>query len=115
MSRRWMIASLLALGIAGASAAVVRAEEDNEVKVKIEDVPAAVRATLVRESAGAKEPIKSVDKETGKKEKKVVYEADVVIDGKNYEIKVAEDGSLISKKLDEEEDEKDAKDKKEKK
>ena len=37
---------------------------------------------------------------------KTVYEADVMMDGKNYEIKVAEDGTLLSKKLDMEDMEK---------
>ena len=35
----------------------------------------------------------------------MVYEADAMMDGKNWEILVAEDGKLISKKLDEEKDE----------
>jgi hypothetical protein len=35
-----------------------------------------------------------------------VYEADAKIGNTNYEIKVAEDGTLISKKIDKEEDEK---------
>ena len=41
-----------------------------------------------------------MDKETN--DGKAVYEVDVKIDGKNYEIRVAEDGILISKALDEE-------------
>ena len=41
-----------------------------------------------------------VDKET--KNGKTIYEVDAKIDGKNYEIRVAEDGVLISKALDEE-------------
>jgi hypothetical protein len=41
-----------------------------------------------------------VDKETD--DGKTVYEADVTLNGHNYEIRVAPDGTLISKKLDEE-------------
>jgi len=90
----------------------VRAEDKDEkegaeVKVKIDDVPAAVRKTLDEESHNAK--IDSVDKETDGG--KTIYEADVKLHDKNYEIKVAEDGTLISKKLDME-DEKDSKEKK---
>jgi hypothetical protein len=43
-----------------------------------------------------------VDKET--KDGKATYEVDVKIDAKNYENWVAEDGLLISKALDEEDE-----------
>ena len=78
-------------------------KEKDEVKVKIDQVPAAVQKTLSEESHGAK--IDEVDKESD--EGKTIYEADVKMNGHNYEIKVAEDGTLISKKLDEGEGEKD--------
>lgn len=75
-------------------------EEENEIKMKFADIPAAVQKILSDAANGSK--IETVDKETVKG--KVVYEADVVIDGKNYEIKVAEDGKLISKELDTEDE-----------
>jgi hypothetical protein len=65
-------------------------------------VPAAVQATLQREAGGA--AITTVDKES--KDGKTVYEADAPINGKNYEIVVAEDGTLLKKKLDDESKEK---------
>src|SRR3954462_11625855 len=92
-------------------------EEKDEVKVKIDQVPAAVKKTLDKESDNAKidegraagkktlekeaenEKIDEVNKETD--DGKTIYEADVKMNGHNYEIKVAEDGTLISKKLDE--------------
>jgi hypothetical protein len=80
-------------------------EEGDEVKMKFADVPAPVQKTLTDAAAGAK--IDSVDKETDKGE--VVYETDVKISGKTYEIRVAPDGKLISKKEEKEEDEKDEK------
>ena len=86
-------------------------DEKNEVKVKIDQVPQAVRATLTDEAKGAKLP-DEVDKETD--EGKTIYEADVMIKDKNYEIKVAEDGTLISKKLDQEDEKKEGKEKDEK-
>ncbi len=76
-------------------------KEAAEVAVKLLDCPAAVQMTLKREALGA--AIDKVDKES--RDGKPVYEADVKIDGKNYEILVAEDGMLISKALDEEEEE----------
>ena len=118
MNGFWKRGRVLVLGIVcasliGAGCAVLRAEdkEENEVKVPIDQVPANVKATLLKEAEGV--AITSVDKETDKG--KVTYEADAKIGGKNYEIKVAEDGSLISKKLDDEEDEKGGKDQKEEK
>ena len=77
-------------------------EEGNEVKMKFAEVPAAVQKTLTDAAGGA--TIQTVDQETDKGA--VIYEADAKIDGKNYEIKVAADGKLISKKIDNEEDEK---------
>jgi hypothetical protein len=108
--RSWKVLSLLvALGLVACTLAI-RAEEkeENEVKVKFDDCPAAVKATLTKEAGGA--TIATVDKETD--DGKTIYEADVKIDGQNYEIKVSEDGKLVSKKVDNEEDEKDEKDEK---
>lgn len=112
-NRRLMCVGLLGASLIGAGAAVLRAEEkgkkeEEEVKVSIDQVPSAVKATLLKEAEGA--PITQVDKETEKG--KVIYEADAKINGKNYEIKVAEDGSLISKTIDNEDDEKATKEKK---
>lgn len=67
--------------------------EDNEVTVTMADVPAAVRATLERESTGGK--VTEVEKET--KKGKTVYSADMVVDGVAWDISVAEDGAVISK------------------
>jgi len=39
-----------------------------------------------------------VDKEEDKG--KVIYEADVMVNGKNWEIKVDQEGKVVSKKLD---------------
>lgn len=89
-----------------ASASWLRAEdkesdEGDEQKVAFTSTPQAVQTTLTKEGDGNK--IDQVDKENHKG--KIIYEADVQLNGKNYEIKVAEDGTLISKKLDEEEKE----------
>jgi hypothetical protein len=97
----------VALGLAGTAAFVARAEErekdeGKEQKVEFKSVPQAVQATLTAEAGGA--AITTVDKEED--DGKEIYEADVMIKGKNYEIKVAADGTLISKKLDVEENEK---------
>ncbi|HSV15838.1 MAG TPA: hypothetical protein VLI90_16365 [Tepidisphaeraceae bacterium] len=78
------------------------AEEGNEVKMKLDQVPPAVRDSLTREAGGAQ--VGDVDKES--KDGRTVYETDAMINGTNYEIKVDEAGKLISKKIDNEADEK---------
>jgi len=116
MKRNWMIAVLVGgLIVAG----VARAEDEKEgkeEKVAVSALPAAVKDTLTKESFGATLP-ENVDKQTD--EGKTIYEADVVIGGKNYEIKIAEDGSLLDKKIDQEDakkgENKEEKDEKEKK
>ena len=75
-------------------------EEIQVLEIDLSDCPAAVQKTLKREANGGE--IKAVDKET--KDGKAIYEIDVKIDGKNYEIRIGEDGILISKALDEEEE-----------
>src|SRR4051794_11057526 len=84
-------------------------EEKDEVKMAMSDIPAAAREGIMRESGGA--TTDKVDKET--RDGKTVYEADVMMNGKNWEIVVDEQGNKVSKKLDEGE-EKEAKGKKEK-
>jgi hypothetical protein len=105
--RLWIAVASLAL--VGGSAGLARADkekpkadekkaDEKEVKMSIEDVPAAVRKTIKREAAGAK--VETVDKE--QREGKTVYEADAEIDGVNYEILIDAKGKLLSKKIDEE-------------
>ena len=106
MSKRWFLIGVTSLALTGLGCNNIHHEgkekDEHEVKVSINEVPAAVRATLEQAANGAK--ITTVDKE--EKHGKTVYEADAVINGENYEIVVGEDGKLISKKLDKEEDEK---------
>lgn len=92
----------ISLGLAGCSCCQPKPKEENEVKMTIDQVPPQVKATLIKEAEGGK--INAVDKETA--DGKVIYEVDVMIGGKNWEIKVSEDGKLVSKKLDNEEEEK---------
>jgi hypothetical protein len=67
--------------------------EDKEVTVALKDVPAPVRATLERESAGGK--VTEVEKEV--KDGKTVYSADMVVAGVAWDITVAENGTVVSK------------------
>lgn len=103
-SKVWLLA--VVLGVGGSWVALAfekdddKKEEANEVVLKFSDCPEAVRKTLTREARGAK--IETVDLEA--EDGTVLFEADVVIDGKNYEILVAANGTLVAKKLDEEDE-----------
>jgi hypothetical protein len=101
----WIVIGAVSLGLVGCNASnqhkEQEKEEGNEVQITTDQLPPAVRDTMQRESGGA--ALTKVEKET--KEGKTAYEADTTIGGKNYEIKVAEDGTLLKKKM--EEDEKD--------
>jgi len=68
-------------------------QEENEREVTLDEVPAAVKATILSE-AGEHE-IKDIDEIT--KDNEVIYEAEWIVDGQEIVIKVAADGTLISK------------------
>ena len=78
-------------------------DEEDEQELSIDEVPAAVKATLMREAAGG--TLKEIDLEN--EDGQTVYEADVIIDGKEVEIQIAPDGSLLGKEVDNDEDEAD--------
>jgi uncharacterized membrane protein YkoI len=101
MKLRFAVIGVLALSLGcshnNKSSHAEEAEEGNEVKLSLGDVPAPVRATLTREAGDAK--IGAVDREQSNG--KTIYETDVMSGGKNWEIKVDADGNLISKKVEE--------------
>jgi hypothetical protein len=86
-------------------------DEEHEVKVKLEDCPKAVQETIKKEAGTG--TIEEIEKET--EGGKVVYSAEVKIDGKEYDIKVGEDGKLISKEAEDDDDDDDKEEKSEKK
>ncbi len=102
MLLRYVLAAGMSLGLLSAGTHWVAAEEkdDSEQTVKIDQLPAAVKATLMKEADGGK--IKEVEKDV--ENGKTTYEADVVIKGQEWEVKIAEDGKLISKQKDDEDD-----------
>lgn len=66
--------------------------------VSLGEVPKAVKATILKHAAGGE--VKKIEKET--KDGKVIYEADVIIDGKEVELKVAANGKLLGKEVEHE-------------
>lgn len=83
-----MLALALIVGLTG----LATAKDKNEEKVKWEDVPAAVQATITQHAKRGM--VGKIEKRTEKG--KVKYEAKVKgTDGKKFEVEVAEDGTFI--------------------
>lgn len=78
-------------------------EDEDEEEVSLDDVPAAVKATILKEAAGAE--IEEVVKET--EDGQTVYEAEVIVNGHETDIKVAADGTLLGKEVEDEDGEDD--------
>jgi uncharacterized membrane protein YkoI len=75
---------------------------EKEVKVSVSDLPDVVKATLEKEVSGG--TIGKIEKE--EKDGKVVYEVDFKIEGKEFELKIADDGTVLKKEAEEEKEEK---------
>lgn len=78
---------------------------EEEEELTIEQVPAAVKATILAEAAGA--TVKEIEREF--KNGQTVYEAEWVVNGQEIEIKVAPDGTLLKKQVEEDDDDDDDK------
>ncbi len=76
-------------------------EKEKGERVTIDQLPAAAKATIQKETEGAK--IKELKKET--EGGKVVYSAEIVKDGKESEVHIAADGTVTKRGAEEEEDE----------
>jgi len=105
MTRLIAWALFLGLGLGSSACTAIAAEEkdEKEMEMKFADAPAAVQKTMTAEAGGAK--IDMVEKEM--EDGKTVYEAEAMINGKRYELEVAEDGTLLCKKLEAADDEED--------
>ena len=103
MTRRAMLLPLTGLGVIGMVTLVAWAGGEHEEEVTLEQVPAAVKATILKESAGGK--ITEIERE--RKNGTTVYEAEFLLDGKEIEIKIAADGALLGREVEGEEDDED--------
>jgi len=77
--------------------------DDGEEEITLDQAPAAVQATIKAEAQGG--TIKEIERET--ENGKTVYEAEVIINGQEFEIEVAPDGTLLGKEVEEADDEED--------
>ena len=75
-------------------------DDEDEKEISLDRVPAAVKATILKEAG--KNRIKEIEVE-GRGGKKI-YEAEWEADGKEVEIKVASDGKLLGKEVEDEDD-----------
>lgn len=75
--------------------------DDDEMLMKLSDLPQSVKNTLATEASGG--DIKEIEK--SRKNGNVIYEAEVVIDGMEYEIEIASDGRLLSREIEYNDDE----------
>lgn len=86
----------LSVNFLGLAALTFASCSTSETTVGMDELPAAVRTTLQKETAGG--TIKEIEKES--KDGKVVYSADAELDGKTWDIVIAEDGTVVSKEQD---------------
>lgn len=98
MKRRCAFSMCVVL-LVGLMAIAVNADGGSDEAIKLTDCPKAVQKTLKRESRGGK--IVEIEKE--EEDGKTTHEAEVMIDGKEYEVEIAECGTLLSKVLVDEE------------
>jgi hypothetical protein len=102
MKTRITLLAMLALG-AGCTHNAHTKGHDDGTELPFAQTPPAVQATLTREAGGF--AIRTVEKET--EHGRTIYEAEVQSGDKTWEIKVAEDGKLISKKVESDDDDDD--------
>jgi len=103
--KHWKLICLMAVAcLAVCIGAVATMQAVNgEREVSIEEVPPAVKAAILAEAEGG--TIGEIEVET--QDGKTVYEAEAIIDGREIEIEVAADGTLLSKETEDDEDEQD--------
>jgi uncharacterized membrane protein YkoI len=103
MTKKTMWLPLVGLSVIGMVTLVAWADDGQEEEVTLDQVPAAVKTTILRESAGDK--ITEIERET--RNGKTVYEAEFLRDGKEIEIHIAPDGTVLGREVEELEDDED--------
>ena len=72
-------------------------DSDDEEEISLDQVPAAARVAILAQAKGAH--ITEVERET-RRDGRIVYEVEWTVDGQDFEIKVAPDGTLLKRKVD---------------
>ncbi|MCP4249186.1 MAG: hypothetical protein GY778_19250 [bacterium] len=103
MSKRAMRLGVAGVGAICVVTLVAWAGDEHEEQVTLEEVPAAVKATILKESAGGK--ITEIERET--QNGKTTYEAEFLLNGQEVEIEIAPDGTLLGREVENERDDDD--------
>jgi uncharacterized membrane protein YkoI len=99
-----LLGVLLVVGlILGVGAVATQRMISDDVEVSIDAVPAAVKATILAQAQG--NAVREIEMET--ENGQTVYEAEVVVGGKEVEIRVAADGALLGQEVEDEDDDED--------
>ena len=110
LKKHWKLVGIMVMVVAGLAlciGAVANKQVAEQAKtLSVDQVPAAVKATIL-EQAGTG-TVKEIELET--EDGQVIYEAEVVIDGQEKDVKVAADGTVLSQKVDDDDEEDEADD-----
>lgn len=101
MNTRTLLASATGFAVLGMVSLGAWAQSKHEEHVMLDKVPAAVKATILRETAGGE--IKEIDAETHRG--KTHYDVEFVRAGQTIEIAIAPNGTLLSSSADEDTEE----------
>lgn len=103
--KRFSVSLLILLGFGAmlmlSCAMFERENEDKEIKVTIDQVPAAVRTALEQEAFGG--TIKEI--EQGEEHGRVVYESEITKGGKTVEVKLSANGKVLKRENEDEDKE----------
>jgi hypothetical protein len=91
MGAKGLWTAVLTVGVCVCAATQARA---GEVKVRIEDTPPAVQRTIKSELVGAR--LEDIAKK--QREGRTIYETDIIKGGHKWEVVIAEDGKILSKR-----------------
>ena len=97
-----VIASIILVAVVICAMAYAGKDSKDE-DLSLDQVPAAVKATILKEAQGGEVEEIELEDENGEN----LYEAKVVIDGQEYELKISPDGTLLSKEMDDDDDDDD--------
>ena len=90
----------IALGALTLAATAGMAAMLSDEDVTLEQLPEAVRAALLAEAHGAR--ITEIERDT--KNGRVVYEAEFIVDGREHEIALSPDGTVLGRKVEDDDD-----------
>ncbi|MCK5565852.1 MAG: PepSY domain-containing protein [Planctomycetes bacterium] len=99
--KHFKVISLIILVAAIICVIAYAGEHGKDEDLSLDQVPAAVKATIVEQAQDGE--IKEIELED--EDGELLYEAKVVIDGQEYELKISPDGTLLSKEVEDDDDE----------